>query len=65
MFFFIRMLLYFVFGACAGQGVGVFDETTGSFTVEVNDLATLLTGVGGYLGTFLSSRIAKARGWLT
>lgn len=65
MFFIIRMILYFVFGFLAGQGVGVFDQESGSFTIHINHLETLLSGVGGYVVTFLSSRIAKARGWLT
>lgn len=65
MFLIIRIALYFLFGVLAGQGIGVFDEIGGTFTVHVNDIATLIVGLVGSVLTFLSSRWAKAKGWLT
>jgi hypothetical protein len=64
MFLFIRMVLYAAFAGLAGIGVGSLDAS-GDFTVNVDDIATLLVGVVGYLVTFASSRWAKARGGAT
>lgn len=61
----IRMGLYFLFAAIAGQGVGTFDQDTGNLTLHVESLATVLAGVVGYVGTFAAGRWAKARGGLT
>lgn len=65
MFLAIRMALYLLFGTLAGQGVEFYDPETQTITISIDDLAMLLSGLGGYAGTFLSSRWAKAKGFLT
>ena len=62
---FFRMALYLVFAGLAGAGVGSFEQATGDFTVNADDLALTLLGLAGYAGTFVWSRIAKRRGGLT
>ena len=62
---YIRMALYFMFAAVAGQGVGTFDQTTGDLTLHVESLATVLAGLAGYVVTFVAGRVAKARGGAT
>jgi hypothetical protein len=57
----VRMFLYLVFGALAGQGLVVFDQTAGTVTFRVEDLMLIVTGLAGYLGTFVASRFAKVR----
>ena len=58
----LRMIAYLAFGALAGAGIGSFENATGDFTVNADDLVTVLVGLVGYAGTFIASRIAKARG---
>ena len=62
---YIRMALYLVFGVLAGQGLVIFDADAGTVTFKVDDLMVLGTALAGFLGTFFSSRIAKAKGWAT
>lgn len=62
---FIRMTLYFLFAAVAGQGIGMFDAESGDLTINVENLTDLLVGVVGYASTFVAGRWAKARGGLT
>lgn len=61
----IRMILYFVFPMIAAQGLAVYDETAGTITFQIDNLVTVLLGLGGFLGTFAASRIAKAKGGKT
>jgi hypothetical protein len=61
----IRMGLYLIFGAMAGQGLVVYDQVAGTVTFEVEHLAIGLAGLAGYAATFITSRIAKARGGKT
>ena len=61
----IRMGLYLIFGALAGAGIGSFETDSGSYSVNADDLATVLLGLAGYAATFVWSRIAKARGGAT
>lgn len=65
MMLFIRMVLYAVFAALAGQGVLLFDDAAGTVTFRVEDLALLIGGAAGYVLTFIGSRIAKAKGGRT
>lgn len=66
MFLFIRMALYFLFSAIAGAGVGLqFDEISGDVTFNIDLIVTLIVSIGGYLGTFWVSRVAKWRGGKT
>lgn len=66
MFLTIRMMLYFIFAALSGAGIGIsFDQTTGVVSVSVDALATVLAGIGGFVATFAASRLAKARGGKT
>lgn len=60
---FLRMaVLYPVFLYLSSLGVVVFDQTQGTVTFRIEDLALALTGLGGYIATFLWSRWAKAHG---
>lgn len=61
----IRMGLYLIFGVLAGQGLVVFDQTAGTVTFDIEDVATALAGLGGFVVTFAASRVAKARGGKT
>lgn len=61
----VRMVLYFLFAALAGQGLVVFDQQAGTVTFRVDDLMLLASGTGGYVATFWASRLAKRRGGAT
>lgn len=65
MFLAIRMILFFLFAGIAGQGIAVFDPDAGTLTFELESLTATVTGLIGFIGTFISSRWAKARGGLT
>ena len=60
----IRMILYAVFAGLAGAGIGTLDAT-GDYTVNIDDLVTIVIGAVGYLGTFAASRFYKSRGGAT
>jgi hypothetical protein len=62
---YIRMGLYLVFGVLAGQGLVLFDADTGTVSFKIDDLLVIGTALVGYFGTFLSSRVAKAKGGMT
>lgn len=62
---FIRMVLYALFSGLSGYGIGTMDRATDLYSVNVTDLAQILTGVVGFLATFWSSRIAKRSGGRT
>lgn len=59
---YIRMFLYLAAGVLAGQGIAVFDAEAGTITFQIEQVATALAGLAAFAGTFLTSRIAKARG---
>lgn len=61
----IRMLLYAVFAAMANEGLVLFDADAGTVTFKIDDLMLFGSGVVGYIGTFVTSRYAKARGGAT
>jgi hypothetical protein len=61
MFLFLRMVLYFVGGALAGQGIGVWDEAAGTLTIQVDNLVPVLWGIAINVGTFITSRFATQR----
>jgi len=61
----IRMALYLVFGILAGQGLVIFDADAGTVTFKVDDLMILGTAMAGFVGTFITSRLAKAKGGAT
>lgn len=62
---YVRMILYAVFGVLAGMSLGTFDADTGSYTITVDRLTEPLAAAAGYVLTFISSRLAKARGGAT
>ena len=62
---YIRMALYLVFGVLAGQGLIVFDQSAGTVTFRVEDLALLASGGVGFVATFIASRVAAMRGGKT
>ena len=62
---YIRMALYLVFGVLAGQGLVIFDADAGTVTFKVDDLMILGTAMAGFVGTFITSRFAKAKGGAT
>lgn len=60
----VRMVLYFLFGAISGTGVGIhFDPATGLVSFTIDTLANLIVGAIGFVGTFAVSRVAKAKRW--
>lgn len=61
----IRMVLYAASAFIAGLGWASFDDTTGTLSVNVDDLAVILGGALTFVGTFISSRIVKRRGGKT
>lgn len=60
----IRMILYAVFAGLAGVGLGDLDAE-GVYSVRVEDLAEIIIGAIGFLGTFWASRVAKRNGGVT
>lgn len=60
-----RMGLYALFAALAGAEIGSFNDATGDYTINVRDVLDLLLYALGFVGTFISSRWAKARGGRT
>ena len=61
----IRMILYALGAGAAGAGLGSFDNETGNLTVNLDDLAVVIGGALTFAGTFVASRVAKARGGKT
>jgi len=62
---YIRMALYLLGGLLAGQGLAIFDPEAGTITFEIDSLAQTLSGLGAFVLTFCTSRIAKRRGGAT
>ena len=62
---YIRMGLYLAFGVLAGQGLVIFDASTGTVSFQIDDVLVIGTALAGYFGTFLASRAAKAKGGVT
>ena len=65
MLLFVRMGLYYMFAALSGAGFLQWDSLTGTATIYVDDLAPAVIGLLGFVGTFVWSRVAKARGGKT
>ena len=65
MFLYLRMALYLIFGVLAGQGLVVFDAEVGTVTFRIEDALTAGTAIVGFVGTFITSRIAAAKGGKT
>ena len=65
MMLYIRMGLYAAFAGLAGMGYGEMSADGGSFTVSISQTAEIVGGALGFGGTFVASRIAKARGGAT
>lgn len=61
----IRMALYYAFAALSGAGFVQWDAGKGIATIYVDELVPAVIGLAGFVGTFLWSRIAKARGGKT
>ena len=61
----IRMCLYLIFAGLAGAGIGSFEDASGQYSVNADDLVTVIIGLIGYVGTFVSSRWAKRNGGVT
>jgi len=62
---FIRMVLYLASGMIAGAGFASFDDTAGTLTVNIDDVAAILGGIVTFAGTFIFGRFAKTRGGQT
>ena len=62
---YFRMALYLLGGVLAGQGIAVFDAEAGTITFKIESLTTMGAGLTAFAATFLTSRIAKARGGAT
>ena len=66
MYLIIRMILYFIFAAVGGMGLGLnFNEATGDVSVNIDLIATAIVSFIGFVGTYWASRIAKRRGGRT
>lgn len=65
MLLYVRMALYFLGGWLSGLGFASFDEGTNDLTVNLDDFAVFMSGVLINVGTFIWSRIVKARGGKT
>lgn len=65
MMLYLRMAVYFVSALLAGQGLAVVDHDAGTLTFRIEDLTVALGGAGAFAGTFVISRLAKARGGAT
>ncbi|UWR36134.1 hypothetical protein [Sulfitobacter sp. W074] len=61
----IRMILYAASAFIAGLGWASFDEAAGTITVNIDDIVTIIAGALTFAGTFIASRLAKARGGKT
>lgn len=61
MFLYIRMALYFIGGALAGQGFGVWDGEAGTLLIHVDSVVPIITGLLINIGTFIVSRFAVKR----
>lgn len=61
----LRMVLYFAFTTLANQGFVLFDQSAGTVTFNVTNVATLLSGLIGFAGTFAAGRFFKKVGGLT
>lgn len=62
---FVRMALYYAFGALSGVGWLHWDASAGTVTIYVDEAAPALIGMVGFGATFAWSRIAKRRGGAT
>ena len=65
MMLYIRMALYAAFAGLAGMGYGEMSADGAHFSVSIDMLAEVIGGTIGFVGTFIASRIAKARGGAT
>ena len=62
----VRMTLYLLFGVVAGYGLATFDGEAGTVTINVDGLATSITGILSFIGTFIVGRLgARWKGWRT
>lgn len=57
----IRMVLYALFTTLSNQGVDIYNPETDEITFRVEDLALVLSGITGFVLTFVSSRFAKVK----
>lgn len=62
---YIRMALYLIFGVIAGNGLAVYDANEGTLTFHVDQLEPVLTGLFGFVSTFVAGRFAKSKGGTT
>lgn len=62
---YIRMALYALFAGVAGFGFATFDWEAGTVTFQIDEIAQMLGGAVGFVGTFWASRIAKKKGGAT
>jgi hypothetical protein len=59
------MALYALFSALASVGLIDFDHATGDVAFNIYNWELVATGIVGYVATFVTSRVAKARGGAT
>ena len=65
MMLFVRMALYALSAGAAGYGFGTYDADAGTLTLNLDQVASIIGGAATFLGTFWTSRVAKARGGKT
>lgn len=61
----IRMVLYAISMLLAGYGLADFSAETGILRIDINEVAAMIAGPLAFAGTFVASRIVKARGGST
>lgn len=61
----IRMALYALSAGLAGYGIGTYDTDAGTLTLQLDQMAEVITGAATFVGTFWVSRMAKRRGGAT
>jgi hypothetical protein len=55
------MVLYAIFAGMAGLGLVDFDPSSGIVSFSVNSLEFAISGILGYIATFVASRFAKVK----
>ena len=62
---FIRMILYAVSAFVGGYEFATFDEAAGTLTLDLEGVGLVIGAGLTFVGTFIASRWAKARGGKT
>lgn len=58
---YIRMALYALFTTLSNQGLDIYDPATDQVSFKVEDAALFISGIVGFVVTFVMSRFAAVR----